>query len=118
MTESMSVFRPSRIAGFATDTIVVSIRIMKKPMMSDQRAGQGLISESMLLPVRVVRGRRPGCRRRDPDRAITREGREVFPGPSAEMRLRDPLVVVDDLGDDEGEELLRERRVQVRLLGE
>ena len=30
----------------------------------------------------------------------------------------DGLVVVDDLGDDEGEELLREDRVQARLLGQ
>ena len=30
------------IAGFATETIVESTRIMKKPMTSAQRAGQGL----------------------------------------------------------------------------
>ena len=32
------------IAGVATDTIVVSTRIMKKPMHSANRAGQGLTS--------------------------------------------------------------------------
>ena len=34
--------RAALIAGFATETIVVSTRIMKKPMTSAQRAGQGL----------------------------------------------------------------------------
>jgi divalent metal cation (Fe/Co/Zn/Cd) transporter len=32
------------IDGLATDTIVVSTRIMKKPSTSDHRAGHGLIS--------------------------------------------------------------------------
>src|SRR3954447_25742319 len=112
----MSVSSPRRIAGFATDTIVVSIRIMKKPMMSDQRAGQGLISEFMLLPVRVVRGHRPGAADAAPNgRQRGRAGTCSRPS-SALVRLGDPLVVVDDLGDDEGEELLREGRVEVRLL--
>jgi hypothetical protein len=34
------------IRGFATDTIVVSIRIMKKPMTSDHNAGHGLATFS------------------------------------------------------------------------
>src|SRR3954452_2575240 len=34
--------RAALMAGFATDTMVVSTRIMKKPMTRAQRAGQGL----------------------------------------------------------------------------
>jgi hypothetical protein len=34
------------ILGLATDTMVVSIRIMKKPMTIDQRAGHGLLTFS------------------------------------------------------------------------
>ncbi len=38
----MSVSRPSMMLGLATETIVVSRRIMKNPITRDQRAGQGL----------------------------------------------------------------------------
>ncbi len=46
MTALMSVLRPSMIRGLATDTIVVSMRIMKKPTTSDHRAGHGLATFS------------------------------------------------------------------------
>ena len=43
------------IAGLATETMVVSIRIMKKPITSDQRAAHGLATFSMrFLRVRVA----------------------------------------------------------------
>ena len=38
------VLRPVMMVGFATDTIVVSTRIMKKPSTSDHSAGQGRIT--------------------------------------------------------------------------
>ena len=41
MTEFTSASRPRMIAGVATDTIVESTRIMKKPSTSAHRAGQG-----------------------------------------------------------------------------
>src|SRR5215218_2363905 len=54
MTALMSVSRSCRIAGLATETMVVSMRIMKNPRTSDQSAGQGRISCSMrLLPLPV-----------------------------------------------------------------
>src|SRR3954462_8482514 len=59
MTALMSVSRPRRIAGLATETMVVSMRIMKNPRTSDQSAGQGRISCSMrllLLPVEPAAG--------------------------------------------------------------
>src|SRR3954470_2272446 len=59
MTALMSVCRPRRIAGFATETMVVSMRIMKNPRTSDQSAGQGRISCCMcllLLPVEPAGG--------------------------------------------------------------
>src|SRR6476660_1273896 len=42
MTLLTSVRSPRRIAGVATDTMVESTRIMKKPMTMAHRAGQGL----------------------------------------------------------------------------
>src|SRR3712207_3805867 len=42
----MSAPRPSMIRGLATDTMVLSIRIMKNPMTSDHRAGQGFATFS------------------------------------------------------------------------
>src|SRR5687767_2108780 len=46
MTALMSVSRPSMMLGLATETMVVSIRIMKNPMTRDQRAGHGLATFS------------------------------------------------------------------------
>ncbi len=40
-TEFTSVSNASMIAGVATDTIVVSTRIMKNPITIAQRAGHG-----------------------------------------------------------------------------
>ena len=41
MTAFTSESRPCMIAGVATDTIVESTRIMKKPITMAHRAGQG-----------------------------------------------------------------------------
>ena len=41
MTLLTSASRSVEIAGVATETIVLSTRIMKKPMTMAQRAGQG-----------------------------------------------------------------------------
>ena len=38
------------IAGVATDTIVVSTRIMKNPMTRAHRAGHGLLVADLLVP--------------------------------------------------------------------
>ncbi|GAA1780103.1 hypothetical protein GCM10009768_06200 [Leucobacter iarius] len=48
----MVVPSPSMIEGFATDTIVVSIRIMKKPSTMDHRAGHGRISVERIAAFR------------------------------------------------------------------
>src|SRR6185312_9811728 len=45
----MSVPSPSMIDGFATDTMVVSIRIMKNPSTSAHSAGQGLATVSLCV---------------------------------------------------------------------
>ena len=47
ITELMSVLRPSMMLGLATETMVVSIRIMKKPITRDQSAGHGRATFSM-----------------------------------------------------------------------
>src|SRR5699024_2898482 len=52
---------------------------------------------------------------------VSREGASACPGPgTARMRTvgSDVLVVPEHLGDDEGEEFLREHRVQPGLLGQ
>ena len=51
--------RSSRIAGVATDTIVESTRIMKKPMTIAQRAGHGLCPSG--TPPSGVTGAAPGA---------------------------------------------------------
>ena len=46
ITELMSASRPSMMRGLATETMVVSIRIIKKPITRDQSAGHGLATFS------------------------------------------------------------------------
>src|SRR5450830_1648607 len=66
-------------------------------------------------PLRVLTPptlRQVGVRRHPPARSVTRSGlRDRRP-------VGDGLVVADDLFDDEGQELLGEHRVEVRLVGE
>jgi hypothetical protein len=48
------------IRGFATDTMVVSIRIMKNPITRDHRAGQGFATFSTVILRQVVAAGRTG----------------------------------------------------------
>ena len=67
MTLLTSVSSPRRIAGVATDTIVESTRIMKKPMTIAQRAGHGL------------------CPAGTPPRGGADAGRAALPGPACSV---------------------------------
>src|SRR6478609_9992413 len=63
MTALISVSSPSMMRGLATETMVVSIRIMKNPMTRDQSAGHGLVTFSKSSAQQfqdVVPGEHPG----------------------------------------------------------
>src|SRR4249920_3277743 len=91
MTALMSVFRPFMMLGLATETMVVSIRIMKKPITRDQSAGHGRATFSM----RFLRGwcetvdglcvGRPG-----PGRGPARGSPRQFAGAELVLKAADP----------------------------